>query len=125
MEAPNNAYTWINISSVSGHHTINLGCISCVIRPPCSGYLEHPNGIRLVPNGDDCEVEDPDDVKEVVQPGLWRDGLELIAESAPRDDDGMQTQSILDEVTLEVLGASRGGNLSQKLRTVATPIIQR
>ena len=125
VEAPNNAYTWINISSVSGHRSIIPGCISCVIRPPCSGYLEHPNGIQLVPSGDDCEVEDPGDVKEVVQPGLWRDVLGLIAEIAPRDDDGIQSQSILDEVTSELLGAPRGGNLSEKLRTVATPIIQR
>ena len=87
--------------------------------------MEHPNGIQLVPSGDDCEVEDPGDVKEVVQPGLWRDVLGLIAEIAPRDDDGIQTQSILDEVTSELLGAPRGGNLSEKLRTVATPIIQR
>ena len=97
VEAPNNAYTWINISSVSGHRSIIPGCISCVIRPPCSGYLEHPNGIQLVPSADDCEVEDPGDVKEVVQPGLWRDVLGLIADIAPRDDDGIQTQSILQQ----------------------------
>ena len=125
VEAPNNAYTWINISSVSGNRTIIPGCTSCVIRPPCSGYLDHPNGIQLVPSGDDCEVEDPGDVKEVVQPGLWSDVLGLIAEIAPRDDYGFQTQSILGEVTSEVRGAPRGGNLSEKLRTVATPIIQR
>ena len=125
VETPNNAYTWINISSVSGHRTIIPGCIRCVIRPPCSGYLEHPNGIQLVPSGDDCEMQDPGDVKEVVQPGLWRDVLGLIAKIAPRDNDGIQTQKILDEITSEVLGAPRGGNLPEKLRTVATPIIQR
>ena len=70
-------------------------------------------------------MQDPGDVKEVVQPGLWRDVLGLIAEITPRDDDGIQTQSILDEIPLEVLGPPRGGNLSEKLRTVATPIIQR
>ena len=94
VEAPNNAYPWFNKSSVSGHRTIIPGCISCVIRLPCSGYLEHPNGIQLVPSGDDCEVEDPSDVKEVVQPGSWRDVLGLIEEIVPRVDDGIQTQSI-------------------------------
>ena len=70
-------------------------------------------------------MDDPGDVKEVVQPGLWRDVLGLIAEIAPRDDDdGIQTRSTLDEVTSEVLGDPRGGNLSEKLRAVATPIIQ-
>ena len=113
VEAPNNAYTWINISNVSGHRTIIPRCTSCVIRPPRWGYLEHPNDIQLVPSGDDCEAEDPGDVKEVVEPGLWRDVLGLIAEIAPRDDDGIQTQSILDEVTSEVLGAPRGGILSK------------
>ena len=34
VEAPNNAYTWINISSVSGHRTILPGCNRCVTRPP-------------------------------------------------------------------------------------------
>ena len=101
VEALNNVYTWINISSVSGHRTIIPGCFSCVIRPPCSGFLEHPNGIQLVPSGDDCEVQDPGDVKEVVQLGPWRDVLGLIAEIAPRDDDGIQTQSISDEITSE------------------------
>ena len=64
-------------------------------------------------------------MKEVVYHGLWRDVLGLIAEIARRDDDGIHTQSILDEVTSEVLGAPTVGNLSEKLRTVATPIIQR
>ena len=75
VEAPNNDYIWINISSKNGHRTTIPGCTSCVIRPPCSGYLEHPNGIQLVPSGDDCGVEDQGDVKEVVQPVLWRDVL--------------------------------------------------
>ena len=125
VEAPNNDYIWINISSENGHRTTIPGCTSCIIRPPCSGYLEHPNGIQLVPSGDDCGVKDQGDVKEVVQPVLWRDVLGLIAEIAPQDDDGIQTQSILDEVTSEFLEAPRGGNLTEKLRTVATPIIQR
>ena len=87
--------------------------------------MEHPKGIQLVPSGDECVQEDTGDVREEVQPGLWRDVFGLIAEIPPRDDDGIQTQFILDEVTSEVLGAPRGGNLSEKLRTVAITIIQR
>ena len=105
---------------VSGHRTIIRGCTSCVIRAPCSGYLEHHNSIQLVPSGDYCEVEDPGDVKEVVHASLWRDVLELIAEIAPRDVGKIQTKSILDELTSKILGAPRGGNSSEKLRPVAT-----
>ena len=111
VEVLNNAYTWIDISSVSGHRTI----ISCVISPLSSGYLEHPNGIQLVPSGDDCEVEDPGEVKEVVQPGLWRDVLGLIAEMAPRDDDGIQTQGLLDDH----IRSTRSSNRWQFVRETA------